>query len=129
MRCLVALSLLVPLFACSGGADPAGGADAAGADAAGSGGLTSDCPWLSGDGVDADPGVTTCAISDWEHDFTCERVAPEQIWVCCGWSPTAGVLCQYGACPDDLGAPCCDGLQGNPHGYACVDGRWRIPAP
>jgi hypothetical protein len=134
-RAAAVLLAVVPLWACSlGGGDPVGGDPDAPpppclCDAPLEPTLTTNCPWLDDVDADADPADTSCFISDWEHDFACALVAPEQIWLCCGSSPTAGVLCQYGECPVELGAPCCDGLQGNPHGYECVAGRWQVPPP
>jgi hypothetical protein len=64
----------------------------------------------------------TCSRSDWEHDFSCEFMAPEMDWLCCGYSPTGGTLCT-GACSNDVGGLCCEGASNPP--LTCVDGRWQ----
>ena len=113
----VVLAVAAITAGCSSGGDPIVEPDAT-PEWDGPPQLVTTCAWL--DNPDPPPAEVgdTCTISDWEHDFTCTFVGPEEIWLCCGYSPTSGVLCQYGECPTDVGAPCCGGTN-------CVDGRWQ----
>jgi hypothetical protein len=123
MRLVVVLAFAVLASACShDSGDPSGDDAAADVDAAVPG-FTTTCDFAA----PAVPG-DTCMISDWEHDFTCTFIGPEEIWLCCrDVTATGGGECQYASCPTELGAPCCDGGPAT-GSYVCVDGRWADPS-
>jgi hypothetical protein len=125
----VAVALGILVGACGGGGD--GNRDRPDADELGDCGigphLTTSCDWIDATTPPVHEPGDTCEIDDWEHSFTCTYV-PEELWLCCGYGATAGVICQYGDCPHDLGAPCCEGDPAN-FPYVCTDGHWAEPSP
>jgi hypothetical protein len=92
--------------------------------------ICTSCPW-DDDRQDLDLSSCTatdeaCTISDVEHDFDCDCVAPEMEWRCCSYFASAGVVCQGEACGSEAGTPCCEGqVHPDDPSLTCAAGRWQ----
>ena len=89
----------------------------------------SNCPFASGEANPPTPTAgESCTVSDWEHDFTCTYVVPQNGWLCCGYSDTSGVISEYGnVSTEDLSGPCCTGSYNDADpNYVCNNGQWQM---